>query len=188
MSVNYYNHFLVNYARELRLKEKKYSGKFTKVYEEIKNDWIFESTYFNPSVTVLPIREDGYILYIKEFRPDENRAYFKPVTGMIENNLSWKETANLELQEEAGLYSQNLELLLDFNQNGLINVNKKFVLARSLKPSEINNPDGEVVIEKKYFHIQELLEMTMDGRIPLNIDSMGILYLNYKIQMNGISL
>ena len=118
------------------------------------------------------------ILLIKEKRPHEDPPVrWKPVTGFLEPNSDWKKDTQRELQEEIGMKAQALELIHHLEQRGTLNIDKFFVLAHGLEKSKLPNPDGDVIEEVKAFSVKEIIELSLQGEIVLNFDTLGLFLL-----------
>ncbi len=156
-----------------------YDGKYIKLTELYVDDVIYEKAYIKGAVIVFPMEEDGRIYFIKEVRPHEEiKERWKPVTGFLEDDLSWEENSQKELQEEIGKKAQDLILLSHVKNRGSVNVDKYFVLARGLSDSKIFHADDEgLILEKKLFTVDELIEKTMSGEVYFNFDSLGLFLL-----------
>lgn len=158
-----------------------YRGNYVKLTEQYVGNIIFEKAYIRGAVIVFPMEEDGRIYFIKERRPHEEiKERWKPVTGFLEDNSNWEEDSQKELQEEIGKKAEKLTLLSHVKNRGSVNVDKYFVLAEGLSDSKIDGADDEgLILDKKLFSLDELLEKTITGEIYFNFDSLGIFLLHY---------
>lgn len=167
-----------------------YSGKYVlKVTEETINGDIYEKAYTRKAVITFPVDKDGKILIIKEKRPHELTPYrWKPVTGFLEDDETWKDNASKELQEEAGYTAKTFELIGEAHHNGTLNTSRYFVLAKGLTHDPIPNPDGDVIMEIKAFSIEELIQMNLSGEIPMFFDNLGFFLLKEKLERGLLCL
>lgn len=167
-----------------------YKGNYVlRVTEEVIDGDVYEKTYTRKAVVTFPVLENGKILIMNEKRPHEPvQERWKPVTGFLEDNETWKENAAKELQEEAGYKADSLELIGEAHHNGTLNTSRYFVLAKGLTHEPIENPDGDVVLELKAFTIDELIEMNLSGEIPMFFDNLGFFLLKERIERGTLSL
>lgn len=159
-----------------------YEGKYITLKEQLIGDDLYEKAYIKGAVIVFAMEEDGQVYFIKEIRPHEEiKERWKPVTGFLEENLTWEENTQKELQEEIGKKADELILLGHVKNRGNVNVDKYFVLAKGLKNSKILNADDEgLILEKKLFTVDDLLKKTLSNEFYFNFDSIGIFLLkNY---------
>lgn len=167
-----------------------YNGKFIQVVEQNINGIIWEKAYFNSAVIVYPFTKDGKIIFVKEFRPHENpQLRIKPVTGILEPQLTPLENANKELQEEIGLKANKMEIILSTSITGSINSAQHFIVAWDLEESKIPNPDGDDSIrEVLYYTFEELMQKIQNLEVPWSIVTLGLFRLQYLIQNNKIKI
>jgi 8-oxo-dGTP pyrophosphatase MutT (NUDIX family) len=167
-----------------------YQGKFIQVVEENINGIIWEKAHLKSAVIVYPFTTKGEIIFVKEFRPHETpNVRIKPVTGILEPQLSPIENANKELQEEIGIKANSLEVILSTTVTGSLNSTQHFILARDLVPSKIPNPDGEDTIQEVlYFSFHELMQKIHTMEIPWSLMTLGLFRLQYLIENKKIKL
>lgn len=154
-----------------------YQGQYVKLVEKIIASEVYELVELRPAVIVLAKDQSGKFLFVKEFRPHETpQLRLKPVTGFIDDGDDWLITAHKELREEAGLKASRIELIRQLPLSGSVNTTKYFVLAQDLSPdlNPIENPDGDVIKEIMYLSIEEAIELTLKGDMPLVFDSLGL--------------
>ncbi len=157
-----------------------YQGKYLQVVEKIIDDEIYEIAKLRPAVIILAKNNEGNFLFIKEFRPHETpKLRLKPVTGFIDDKDQWHETAHRELREEVGLIAQEIKLIRHIPVTGSVHTDKYFVIATGLSddPEPIINPDGDVIKEIMYLNIEEAIEMSLSGEMPITFDSLGLFFL-----------
>ncbi len=166
-----------------------YKGNVIEVVEQKIGSTTYESALVQPGIVIFPITDDGKILLIKEKRVHEvPDVRWKMAAGFYEKEYSWQENAQRELQEEVGKKATKLEILLDVQNTGTIDLRCVFVLARGLIDSKLPNPDGDVVLEIKPFTIDELFSASLSNNIPITLDSMGIFYLYSSVKSGNLIL
>jgi ADP-ribose pyrophosphatase len=158
------------------VEEIKYNGKFIKVSEKKIDQYTWEKVYLPDSLVVIPLTENNEIIFIVELRPHETpNKRLKLVTGHIEKGESPLETANRELQEEAGYKSYNLSEIMVHRSTGTITSNFYYFFARDLEESKIANPDGEhTILEVKKFKLEEVKAMLKSGEMDWNLSTLGL--------------
>ncbi len=156
-----------------------YRGQYIQVSELEYQNQIWEKAHFRGGVIIYPITDDNQLILIKEFRPHETpQVRLKPVTGIYEEEFSWQENANRELQEEIGLKAHQLELILETRQSGSINGFQKYVMAKNLEPSKLENPDGEESIQEIiHIPLKKLEEKIYKQEIPWSHSILGMFLL-----------
>lgn len=158
------------------VEEIKYKGKFIQVSEKKIDQYTWEKVYLPDSLVVIPITKDNEIIFILEKRPHETpNQRLKLVTGHIDKGESPKETANRELQEEAGFKSNDLTELMVHRSTGTINSNFYYFLAQNLEVSKIPNPDGEdSIIAVKKIKISEVKKMLSENKLEWTLSTLGL--------------
>lgn len=163
-----------------------YSGQFLKVTEQMIGEALYERAYINDAVTIFPLTEKGQLILIKEFRVHETpQTRWKPVTGFYEEQYSYKENVNRELQEEVGLKAGKIQNYFEIKQTGTINMTHHFAIATDLKPSKIPNPDGEeTILEIQAVDLDEVFERTMSGELVRGSSGFALLKLYWDQKQN----
>ncbi len=158
------------------MEEVKYKGNFIKVCEKQINNQTWEMVYLPDSLVVIPITDNDEIIFIVEKRPHESpNTRLKLVTGHIDKGESPIETANRELQEEAGFKADSLQELMLHRSTGTINSHFYYFLAKDLSPSKLPNPDGEdSILEVKKIPINEVKRMLFNDELPWNLSTLGL--------------
>lgn len=146
-----------------------YQGRYLRVTEESIEGTRYERVYVHPSVIILAETAEGKLLFITERRKGETPPVrLKPVTGFLEEGVSFEENVNRELQEEVGLRAGHVEEIDRFVCSGLTNERRHYALARDLVPSRLPNPDGDTVLAVHEFTVDEVLGMILSGRYPVS--------------------
>lgn len=173
------------------MEEVKYQGQFIKVTEEKIGENIWERAYLHSGVMIYPVTKEGKIIMIEEKRPHEtSKLRLKFVTGLLDKEgEDPKYTANRELQEEVGLKSQKLTLLLNRRSSGTLNNNLYLYIAEDLIPSKIPNPDGEdTIVSIKEFTIDEIFNMLDNNVLEWNFGILGLVKIKEDIKSGKLSL
>jgi len=135
-----------------------------------------ESTYsvfeLGRCVGVLPLREDGRVPLVRQYRYIGDAFPWEMPTGSIAAGESPEEAANRELAEEAGCRAGHLEPLGHFHTSKAHCDEIAYLFVGRALTSAQAKPDETEEIERGLFPFDEVLEMVRDGRI---VDSMTII-------------
>ncbi len=135
-----------------------------------------ESTYsvfeLGRCVGVLPLRDDGRVALVRQYRYIGDAFPWEMPTGNIGSGESPEEAANRELAEEAGYRAGRLEPLGHFRTSKAHCDEIAYLFAGSALTLALAAPDENEEIERGLFPFDEVLAMVRDGRI---VDSMTII-------------
>jgi len=135
-----------------------------------------ESTYsvfeLGRCVGVLPLREDGRVPLVRQYRYIGDAFPWEMPTGNIATGESPEEAANRELAEEAGCRAAHLQPLGHFHTSKAHCDEIAYLfVGLALTPAQAE-PDETEEIARGLLPFDEVLEMVRDGRI---VDSMTII-------------
>lgn len=118
------------------------------------------------AAAVIPVRDDGKILMVKQVRPAIERETLEiPAGGKDGIEEPTIVCAARELEEETGFRSEDLELLLSiYTTVAFCNEKIDIYVARNLIPSK-QNLDEDEFIEVEAFTIDELCQKVYDCEI-----------------------
>lgn len=148
-----------------------YKGKvFDVIVDSIKynsgNAGIREVAIHPGGAVVVPIKEDGKIILIKQFRYPIKQALLEFPAGKIEPNEDPLNCAVRELEEETGYLTNNIIKLGAINTSpGFCTEVLHIYLARDLVAGEHKREEGEYGMEVYEFTIEELEEKIKSGEI-----------------------
>lgn len=127
---------------------------------------IFDFIGHKGAAAVVPVREDGKILMVRQYRNALDRETLEiPAGGREGTEEPTRDCAARELEEETGFKSDNLELLISiYTTVAFCNEKIDIYVARDLKPSKQNLDDDEF-IEVEAHDIEELCQMIYDQKI-----------------------
>jgi len=167
-----------------------YGGKFVTVTEEVIDNCVYERVYIQNAMTILPVDDQGRILFIKEKRIHETpQIRWKPVTGYFETGFNLEENANRELQEEIGKKAESITPFFQMQLSGTVNMTQYFVIARNLFNSKLPNPDGEdTILDIAPLDMEEILKRTLEGEFAKGSVGYGLMKLYYEIQHGNLIL
>ena len=127
---------------------------------------VFDFIGHKGAAAVVPVREDGKILMVRQYRNALDRETLEiPAGGREGTEEPTRDCAARELEEETGFKSDNLELLISiYTTVAFCNEKIDIYVARDLKPSKQNLDDDEF-IEVEVHDIEELCQMIYDQKI-----------------------
>ena len=154
-----------------RLKrELKYQGTILKIYEDtvIANGheahWDF--IHHDGAAAVVPVRDDGKILMVRQYRNDLDRYTLEIRAGKLDEPGEPKiQCAYRELEEETGFRTENMEYLISVNTTvAFCDEAIDIFVARDLIPSK-QNLDEDEEIEVEAWSIKDLQKLIFEGAI-----------------------
>lgn len=118
------------------------------------------------AAAVVPVREDGKILMVRQYRNALDRDTLEiPAGGLNGADEPTKAAAARELEEETGFFSEELELLITIRTTvAFCNEKIDIYVARNLKKST-QNLDEDEFINVEAYTTEELCEMIYSGKI-----------------------
>lgn len=118
------------------------------------------------AAAVVPIREDGKILMVRQYRNALDRETLEiPAGGLNTADEPTRVAAARELEEETGFSSTDLELLITIRTTvAFCNEKIDIYVARNLKKSQQNLDEDEFIGVEAYTP-DELCEMIYAGKI-----------------------
>lgn len=127
---------------------------------------VFDFIGHKGAAAVVPVREDGKILMVRQYRNALDRETLEiPAGGREGTEEPTRDCAARELEEETGFKSDNLELLISiYTTVAFCNEKIDIYVARDLMPSKQNLDDDEF-IEVEAHDIEELCQMIYDQKI-----------------------
>lgn len=155
-----------------RLKrELKFKGKIIDFYQdtmEINGDHtvIWDFIKHKGAAAVVPVREDGKILMVRQYRNALDRYTLEIPAGALDTaDEPGLTCASRELEEETGFRSENLEWLITLRTTvAFCNERIEVYVARDLVPSR-QNLDEDEFIDLQAYTIEELKEKIFSGEI-----------------------
>lgn len=118
------------------------------------------------AAAVVPVREDGKILMVRQYRNALDRETLEiPAGGLNGPDEPTREAAARELEEETGYKSDDLELLITLRTTvAFCNEKIDIYLAKNLKPSHQHLDEDEFIGVEAYT-VDELADMIYSGKI-----------------------
>lgn len=118
------------------------------------------------AAAVLPVREDGKILMVRQFRNALDRYTLEiPAGGLNSPEEPMIEAAARELEEETGFCCDRLEFLISiYTTVAFCNERIEIFLAKDLVPGK-QHLDEDEFINVEAYDVEELCQMIYEGKI-----------------------
>lgn len=117
------------------------------------------------SVVVLPVRDDGRIVMIRQYRHATRQYLWELVAGRIDKGETVKAAAARELLEETGYRAKRWKQFLDlFPTPGFLEERMFLLLAEGLEPGEAR-PEADEKIQVRAYGVAELRKMMKRGKL-----------------------
>jgi len=155
-----------------RLKrELKYQGVIVKMYSDTietpgGNIVHWDFIHHDGAAAVVPVRDDGKILMVRQYRNALDRDTLEIPAGKLDDPDEPKiECARRELEEETGYRSDHLEFLMNLNTTvALCDEAIGIYVATDLRPSKQHLDEDEFVNVEAY-DVEELCQMIYSGEM-----------------------
>ncbi len=129
----------------------------------------FDVVRHRGSVVLLPVREDGRIILVKQYRYVIDRWVWELPAGTLDANEDPAAAAARECEEEIGRVPGQVERLTSaFPTPGYCDEEMNFYLLRDLRdpaPDSTVKPDADEMLEPGAFTVDELRRMIAEGEI-----------------------
>lgn len=152
-------------------RELKYSGAIVNIYSDtiaVPNGNIahWDFIHHDGAAAVVPVREDGKILMVRQYRNALDRETLEIPAGKVDHPDEPKiNCAYRELEEETGYACDHLEYLLSVNTTvALMDELIEVYLARDLKPSH-QRLDEDEYVDVVPMELDELCQMIYRGEL-----------------------
>lgn len=147
------------------------------------NKGVREVILHNGGAVVVPVKDDGKIILVKQYRYPFDEFMYELPAGKLELNEDPKECATRELTEETGYSSDAVSSLGKiYTSPGFCNEILYMFLAENLKAGNHNREEGEHGMEVFEFTLGEVNKMITNGKIVDSKTISGIHF--YQIQKN----
>ena len=119
------------------------------------------------AAAVVPVREDGKLLMVRQYRNALERETLEiPAGGLNGREEPTDQAAMRELQEETGYHTDHVELLSSiYTTVAFCNEKIDIYLARGLKDRGNQHLDEDEFINVEAYSVEELKQMIYDCRI-----------------------
>lgn len=128
------------------------------------------------SVVVMPVRSDGRIILIRQYRHATRQFLWELVAGRVDPGENIKQAAARELIEETGYRAKKLRVFLDlFPTPGFLEERMYILIAEGLTLGKAE-PEEDEKIEAKAYKRSELENMIKNGTLRDAKTIAGLLY------------
>ena len=148
-----------------------YHGAIVDFYKDtvqVPNGNVVEWDYIGHkgAAAVVPVREDGKLLMVRQYRNALDRYTLEiPAGGLNGSDEPTRDAAALELEEETGYRSDELEWLITIRTTvAFCNEKIDIYMAKNLIRTE-QHLDEDEFIHVEAYSIEELTQMIMEGKI-----------------------
>lgn len=130
-------------------------------------------------VGVLPLRADGQVLMVRQYRYIAGRYTWEMPTGGVRAGETWAQAAQRELAEEAGHHAGLLAPVCTYHTSkSSIDETAHLFIGRDLQPASATADEDEH-IDVTAMPLAQVLEMVLSGEIT---DSMTIIAVLHAIR------
>lgn len=143
------------------------------------NKGVRETAVHPGGAVVVPVKEDGKIILVKQYRYAHNKYLLELPAGKLEIGEDPYTCAERELTEETGYTAKEITKLgAIFTTPGFCSEVLHIYLAKDLIPGAHNREEGEQGMEMYEFTIDEINKMIVSGEIADAKTICGIHYLS----------
>lgn len=140
--------------------------KVDKIEYNSGNEGVREVIIHNGGAVVLPVTNDGKIVFVKQYRYPLDEFIYELPAGKLEVNEDPLACATRELNEETGYKSKKVSYLGKiYTSPGFCSEILYIYLAQELVYGQHNREEGEYGMELHEFTIKEIDQMIRDGKI-----------------------
>ena len=137
----------------------------------------------NGASAIVPIAEDGKIIFVKQYRNAENGPVLEIPGGKLEKGANPLLCARRELEEEIGYTSQSIEKICSmYTAVGFSDEKLHLYMATQLKEGK-QNLDEDEFVEIVSYSIEDAIKMIFDGTIQDSKTIVGILAVQNKLKV-----
>lgn len=146
------------------------------------NKGVRETAVHPGGAVVLPLKDDGKIILVKQYRYAHNKYLMELPAGKLEIGEDPFTCAERELTEETGYTAKVITKLgAIFTTPGFCSEVLHIYLAKGLTPGNHNREEGEFGMEMYEFTVDEINKMIISGEI---VDSKTICGMHYLSLVN----
>jgi len=163
---------------EILFRGKVFDLKVDKIKYDSGNEGIREVAVHNGGAVVVPVKDDGKIILVKQYRYPFDKILLELPAGKLDNGEDPLTAARRELKEETGYTTESITKLGAIcTTPGFCTEVLHIYLAKNLKPGEHEREEGELGMEVHEFTLDEINKMILSGEIIDAKTICGIQYL-----------
>lgn len=168
---------------EILFRGKVFDLKVDEIKYESGNKGIREVAVHNGGAVVVPVKDDGKIILVKQYRYPFDKVLLEIPAGKLDRNEDPLTAAQRELKEETGYTTDKISKLgAIYTTPGFCTEVLHIYLAENLTAGEHEREEGELGMEVHEFTLKEIHEMILNGEI---VDAKTICGIQY-LSLNGI--
>jgi ADP-ribose pyrophosphatase len=123
----------------------------------------------NPSVVIIPMRDDGQVILIRQYRASVDRELWEVPAGRVDTGETAEDAAVRECEEEIGLVPRTVERIRGlFPAPGFCDEELIFFRVSDLvrpAPDSTRKPDDDEDIESRAYPVAAAKAMVASGQI-----------------------
>jgi ADP-ribose diphosphatase len=151
---------------KIKFSGKVFDLKVDKIIYDSGNFGIREVAVHPGGAVVVPVKDDGKIVMVKQFRYPLQKFLIELPAGKLDINEDPMHCAIRELEEETGYKSENVKKLGSiYTTPGFCSEELHIFLAKDLIPGNHNREEGEYGMEILEFTFDEIEEKIKNGEI-----------------------
>jgi len=156
--------------------------KVDKIEYHSGNEGVREVILHNGGAVVLPVTDEGKIVFVKQYRYPFNEWMFELPAGKLEKNEEPLTCATRELTEETGYTSDKISFLGKiYTSPGFCDEILYIHLAENLTAGDHDREEGEDGMEVFEFTLEEVNAMIAEGKIVDSKSISGIHFYQYTL-------
>jgi ADP-ribose pyrophosphatase len=163
---------------EIRYKGKVFDHRVDEIEYDSGNLGIREVAIHPGGAVVIPIKDDGKIILVKQFRYPLQITLIELPAGKLDKDEDPLNCATRELEEETGYKAKEIKKLGQiYTAPGYCTEILHIYSAKGLIPGNFNREEGEQGMEILEYSIDEIQKMIISGKITDAKTIVGVYYL-----------
>ena len=174
-----------NPETDIRRHEEIYRGVIVRLVKDVVRlesgrDVIREVVRHPGGVVVLPVLDDGRLVFVRQFRYPLSKYILELPAGKLDTGQPPLETIRCELEEEAGFRAAEIHRVFSFHTTpGICDEEIHFFLARGLTAVPTRRQEGEHMTVETYT-VDQAMAMIESGEIADAKTIIGVLWYRLK--------
>lgn len=166
---------------EILYKGKVFDHQIDEIEYKSGNKGIREIAIHPGGAVVIPVKDDGKIILVKQFRYPLQKTLIEFPAGKLEKGEDPLICATRELEEETGYKAKEIKKLGEiFTAPGYCTEILHIYSAKGLTPGNHNREEGELEMEILELTIEEIEKMIISGKINDAKTIVGMHYINFQ--------
>ncbi|MFZ2324845.1 MAG: NUDIX hydrolase [Ignavibacteriaceae bacterium] len=166
---------------EILYKGKVFDHQIDEIEYKSGNKGIREIAIHPGGAVVIPVKDDGKIILVKQFRYPLQKTLIEFPAGKLEKDEDPLICATRELEEETGYKAKEIKKLGEiFTAPGYCTEILHIYSAKGLTPGNHNREEGELEMEILELTVEEIEKMIISGKINDAKTIVGMHYINLQ--------